>query len=152
MKEKTENLGFIVLHIDSNVANNIIKPINELCSKLEKKCVIFNSYNISTEYSLPIMHISQCKFFNGSVMTFDTIGLLLASSCYKLKNIYYYAKDIPWSLDGSVDFSFWSKLFEDDRIKVISQNKEIAHIFTKIWKKPLVISNQICSDEVVKHV
>lgn len=152
MKNKKENLGFIVLNIDSNVSNTVIRPINELCKKLDKRCVIFNSYNVSADYSLPIMHISQCKFFEGSVMVFDTIGLLLASSCYKLKNIYYYAKDIPWSSDGGVDFSFWSNLFEDDRVKVISQNKEIAHVFTKVWKKPLLISNQIYSDEVIKHV
>lgn len=149
----TNNIGFIFLHIDQNQSIDIINNIKKI-SKItkDKKLVIFNSYNNSDIYNIPIMHINQCKFFEGDLFVFDVLGLMLAVSCYKVKNIYYYAYNTPWTMDSNTDFSFWSGIIEDERVKIIAQNQNIYNVYKKIWKTPLSIVGEFSSEELIRAI
>lgn len=145
-----KNLGFIVLHIDSKISDTILQSINKLNTKINKKIVIFNSYNNSDNYNIPILHINQSKFFHGDIVVFDVVSLLIAISCYKLRNIYYYAYNIPWMVDQATDYKFWSKLLDNNKVKIITQNQEIYNAFDRVWKTPISIAQEISSDEFAK--
>lgn len=147
-----KNLGFILLHIDAIVSNMILENINILNRNIDKKFVIFNSYNNSSNYSIPILHINQCKFFSGDIVVFDVISLLIAQSCYKIQNIYYYAYNIPWMMDQTTEYKFWSELFDNDKVQIIAQNQDIYDTFNKVWKKPITIAEEIVSDEFIKII
>lgn len=145
-----KNLGFFLLHIDDTTSSGILDSLNILSHQIDKKFIIFNSYNNSSNYSIPILHINQSKFFCGDAVVFDIIGLLIALSCYKIRNIYYYAYNIPWVIDQTTDYKFWSELFDTDKVKIIAQNKEIYDIFNMVWKQPLTIAEEIVTDEFIK--
>lgn len=147
-----KNLGFFLLHIDAAVSSTILENINSLNHCLDKKLIIFNSYNSSSNYNIPIMHINQSKFFSGDVVVFDIISLLIANSCYKIRNIYYYAYNIPWMIDQKTDYKFWSELFDNPKVQIIAQNQQIYNIFNTVWKTPVTISEEISSHEFIKII
>lgn len=148
-----KNIGFILLHIDTVVSDNVLASINKLQKHMpNKKFVIFNSYNNSHSYNMPILHINQSKFFSGDIVVFDIISLLIAVSCYKIQNIYYYAYDIPWMIDQTTTHKFWSNLFDNNKVNIIAQNTEIYNIFNKTWKKPIAIAQEIICDEFIESI
>ena len=148
-----KNLAFILLHIDDTVSSAILDPIIEISNLIkDKKFVIFNSYNTYANCSLPIFHINQLKFFKCDVVVFDIISLVIAVSCYKIRNIYYYSYNIPWTIDNTTNYEFWAKLFDNDKVKIITQNKDIYDTYNKVWKRPIAISQEILSDEFIKII
>jgi hypothetical protein len=148
-----KNIGFIILHIEKNQSKEIISFIKTMADSLkDKRMVVFNSYNNGIIENIPVLHINQAKFFDGNLFVFDIIGLMLAVSCYKVQNIYYYAYNFPWMMDQTTDFNFWSKLIEDSRVNIIAQNQEIYDIYDKVWKTPVTIAGDVSHNEFQRQI
>lgn len=99
--------------------------------------VIFNSYNeILDTLSVPILHVSQAKFFYGDIIVCDMSSLLLAIECVNARNVYYYCDQIPWE-ENIREYSYWQKIFTSSSLKVIAKDQKIYDIFELLWKKPI---------------
>jgi hypothetical protein len=141
MNKNTEytDLGLIMYGLPNNsyshkhfsLLNNFVmhRPFNQH--------LIFNSYNECIEtLSVPILHVSQAKFFYGNLLALDMKSLLLAIECINCTNIYYYSTEIPWEKEIR-PFSYWNKIFSTKNLNIIAQNQKINDIFELMWTKPL---------------
>lgn len=99
--------------------------------------VVFNSYSeVVDTLCVPILHVSQAKFFYGDILVCDMPSLLLAIECVNTSNIYYYCNHIPWE-QNIRDYSYWQKIFTNNSLNIIAKDQKIYDIFELLWKKPI---------------
>lgn len=99
--------------------------------------VVFNSYSeVVDTLCVPILHVSQAKFFYGDILVCDMPSLLLAIECVNTRNIYYYCNYIPWE-QNIRDYSYWQKIFTNNSLNIIAKDQKIYDIFELLWKKPI---------------
>lgn len=142
MKKINKDIGFLIPALDNNSdANNICVTIAKLIySRPKDQICIFNSYCEKIEtYNIPILHVNQAKFFKGSIVVFDLPCLELSKSLPLLDNVYYYAKNIPWTNTTSY-YDQWKNLFGKANTKVISASKYINDIYNIVWSNSIGIS------------
>jgi hypothetical protein len=147
------DLGIVCINLENSETSSVImdtarsfiknNPYNQVC--------IFNSYSdIIGNNSVPILHISQAKFFNGNLIVFDIPSLILSKNFINLSKRFYYAHDIPWA-HNIMSFDYWSDIFESTDLEVITQNQKLYDIYEICWKKPIGISEDF-SYETIKNL
>jgi hypothetical protein len=147
------DLGMMCIKLDNGITSNSIlktgkslidnNPYSQIC--------VFNSYSeVVNNHSVPILHLSQAKFFNGNLIVFDIPSLILSKSFVNISNIFYYAHDIPWT-QHSVPFKYWLNIFDSENLNIIAKNQQIYDIYDICWKKPIGISEDF-SYETIKDL
>lgn len=145
-----KDLGFILLKLQNSIThNNLLKNIHEfIVNRPHSQIVLFNSYcDILDNNMVPILHLSQAKFFYGNMVTMDLSSLYLSTRFINLEKVFFYATYIPW-MEHYKPFAFWKKLFDTNNIEIIAHNKEIADIFEIVWKKPICISEEFTYEKL----
>jgi len=136
--ENTTTSDLILRTAKSLIDNN---PYSQIC--------IFNSYSeVIDNHSVPILHISQAKFFKGNLIVFDIPSLILSKNFINLSKRFYYAHELPWT-KYSQNFKYWSKIFECEDLEIIAKNQQLYDIYDICWKKPIGISEDF-SYETIK--
>jgi hypothetical protein len=150
MKKTNKDIGFLMPVVDNNFeSNSICTTISKLIhARPNDQICIFNSYceKIDT-YNIPVLHVNQAKFFKGSLVVFDLQCLELSRSLPLLDNVYYYAKNIPWTNTKGY-YEQWKNLFSKPNIKVISSNKYIDNIYNIVWSNSIGISENFDYDTI----
>ena len=112
--KQNKDLGFLIPVLDNNQSSNIIcNTISRFIqSRPKQQICIFNSYSerINTN-NIPIVHINQAKFFDGNLIVFDLHCLQLSNLFPLIREVYYYAQNIPWS-NGQNNYAQWKELFD----------------------------------------
>ena len=142
MKKINKDIGFLMPVLDNNLeSNNICITISKLIhARPNDQICIFNSHCEKIEtYNIPVLHINQAKFFKGNLVVFDLQCLELSRSFPLLDNVYYYARNIPWTNTKSY-YEQWKNLFSEPNTKVISANKYIDNIYNIVWSNSIGIS------------
>lgn len=140
-----KDVGYIILDLKANKQNNqIIDYANKSQSaNCYKQDVIFSTNcDLIVAPQLPILHVSQSKFFYGNLFVFDINSILLTSQSPNIENRYFYAQDIPWakSSDANREYNYWYYLFNSSNLQIIAANQQIYDIYSICWKKPMGIS------------
>jgi hypothetical protein len=148
---KNKNLGILLIKLNNNeVYDNIISTIDQLILNNPFSHIsIFNSFSdkINTG-NVPILHLSHAKFFDGDMVVFDIMGLLLTKNFPNINKRYFYTQDIPWMTDTKAYYTQWKGLFEHDNLEFIVQNQELYDIYEMIWKKPIGISENFNYEKI----
>lgn len=136
--------GFIILNLKNNIINDdIIKYAeNSQNNNSYKQDILFTTnFELINSPQLPVLHISQSKFFYGNLFLFDINSIILTSQSPNLKNRYFYADNVPW-IDTKNNYNYWSSVFNSNNLEIIASNEQIYDIYTICWKKPLGISEK----------
>jgi hypothetical protein len=126
-KNKHEDLGLIAYNLpNSTLSTQYFDLLRHLIDDRQfNQNVIFNSYNENIDtLSVPILHVSQAKFFYGNLLVCDIPSLALAIECINYKNIYYYSTEIPWESNIN-HYSYWCKIFNTKNLYTIAANQRI---------------------------
>jgi hypothetical protein len=149
----TEDLGIICIRLENtNTSDSILKTAKSLIDNnpYAQVCV-FNSYSdVVQNHSVPLLHISQAKFFNGNLIIFDIPSLILSKNFINVSNRFYYAHETPWT-EHTMPFKYWSELFDADNLNIIAKNSYLYDIYDICWKKPIGISEDF-SYETIKDL
>ena len=86
---------------------------------------------------MPILHISQAKFFRGDLVLFDIPSIILTETFTNINNRYLYAQDIPWSQEASINYREWHSLYNQNNLNIIAGNSSLYDIYNICWKTPL---------------
>lgn len=139
-----KDIGYVILDLKANQQNNqIIDYANKSqSSNCYKQDIIFSTNcDLIIAPQLPILHVSQSKFFYGNLFLFDINSVLLTSKSPNIENRYFYAQDIPWVKSSNTnEYSYWYYLFSSSNLQIIAANQQIYDIYNICWKKPIGIS------------
>lgn len=119
-------------------------PYSQVC--------FFNSFNeiISSE-NIPILHLSQAKFFYGNLLVTDTKSLELCVDFPNIHKIIFYTSGVPW-LQEKKHYKEWENIFYRDNLTIIAQNQEISDIFEICYKKPQCFSERLTYETIQKCI
>ena len=137
------DIGFFMCKLTNNPEHNrILKTVKDFIDNNSyQQYLVFNSFceNVN-QYSIPVLHLSHAKFFYGDLIVFDFISLIMASKFPNIKNLYYYATNIPWNESTRSRYTDWEKIFNLNQVQIIAANQPLYDIYDIAWKKPTGIS------------
>lgn len=145
-----KDLGIVQIELSNNESsNNLIdlaknyhdhNPYNHVC--------LFNSFcEIIETKNVPILHISQAKFFRGNLLITDIQSLELCISFPNLNKIVFFASDIPW-IEQQKNYKDWENLFYHNRLEIIAKNRDIYDIYSICYKSPRIISERLSYEKI----
>lgn len=148
------DIGFVVVSLDNNyTSKTLCNTISSLIGNMpDRQICIFNSYceKIDTQ-NIPIMHISQAKFFSGDLFLFDIPCLLLSKQFPLIKNKYFYAQNSPWS-DIPESYSSWKELFGQDSLHIIAKNKYLFDLYNIAWNNAIGTSENFSYEQISQFI
>lgn len=115
-------------------------PYNQVC--------FFNSFcEVVSSQNVPILHLSQAKFFYGNLLVLDSDSVELCENFPNIKKILFWAQDIPWEKQLK-NYKEWERLFYNDKIEIIANNEQIYDIFEICYKKPKCIAERLDYEKI----
>jgi hypothetical protein len=149
------DIGFLLIKITNDaIYDNILGTIKKFEeNNTYGQTVIFNSYceKINT-LNIPIFHLSQSQFFNGSLIIFDLPSIILTNKFPNLKNRFFYGNTAPWGSSPMTRYDEWSSLYSQESLQIIASNQYLYDIYDICWKKPVGISENFSYEEIKKFV
>lgn len=150
-----KNIGFVLIKLtNDSIYDKILQTIKEFeYNNIYGQTLIFNSINERIDsYNLPILHLSQSQFFDGTLIIFDLPGIILSRGFPNLKKRILYASNIPWHNNPQTRFTEWESLYSQESLDIITSNQTIYDIYNICWKKPLGISENFNYDELSQFI
>lgn len=131
----------MILDIENNeYYDNIFQHIKKLIENNPYCNIIIYSNNCDKlfTYNIPILHIKHAKFFNGNLILFDIVSLVISKHFTNLNKKILYVDSIPWLKNRNNTFNEWKNLYNND-IDFIAANQYLFDVYSMCWKKPLEI-------------
>jgi len=148
------DLGVILLNIKPSAKQNeIFKTLYDFIeNRPYDQIVVFNSYcDIVDNYLVPILDVSQAKFFHGNILVFDTDSLFLASKFINTNKLFFYStEEPPWAKDNK-PYSYWKNIFENNNLYIITDSIYLNDLYSITWKDPIGISESF-KYETLQHI
>lgn len=146
-----KDIGFILIKLFDDPMHN--KVLDSMCEFIDNnpynQYVLFNSVNQKLHtYNVPILHLSQAKFFDGDLFLFDYVSCLISKSFPNIKNKYFYAQDAWWANAPEANYTQWQSIIMDPSLSIIAKNKTIYDIYNICWKQPIGISENLKYEEL----
>jgi hypothetical protein len=140
------DVGFLLP--DTRVIEDIYPMVTDLISKdFKNQYVCFTdtqqkSYN---KIGIPILSITECKFFYGTLFVFDIESLLICKSFPNVKKIYYYMTDIPWKETPHINYFDLRNLYQENtNVNIITKTLSLYSTYSNCWnRQPLGIMEEL---------
>ena len=149
-----KDLGIISinLHNDKNTHSilQLAKTVSEY-HPYNQVCIFSSSCNTIVDGHVPILHISQSKFFNGNLIVLDIDGLDITSSFPNIHKRLFFATELPWTKQLK-PYRFWEKLFISDNLEIVAKDNVIYDLFEICWKKPICLSEELNYETISKII
>jgi hypothetical protein len=151
----SKDIGFVLLKLLNNsIYDHILQCLKSISiDRPYDQAVIFNSYSEKAEtFNLPILHLTQCKFFTGTLFLFDLPSVILTSTFPNITKRILYIGDIPWLNNPATRHKEWSSLYNQTNLDFIVQTQELYDIYNMCWKKPLTISENFNYEQIKSFI
>lgn len=129
-----------------NLANDYLNkdPYSQVC--------FFNciSDNISNR-TIPVLHLSQAKFFYGNLLVTNIKDLDLCYNFTNLNKILFFTDCIPWEKDVR-HYKDWEEIFYNTKLEIIAQNKRTYDLFKLCYKEPLTVKERLDYETIQKYL
>ena len=140
------DVGFLLP--DTKIIEDIYSMVTDLIGKDFKNQYLCFSHTQQKNYSglgIPILSITESKFFYGSLFVFDTESLVICKNFPNIKKIYYYMTDIPWKNTVHINYFDLRNLYQENtNIEVITKTPSLYNIYKNCWnKQPLGIMEEL---------
>jgi hypothetical protein len=149
------DVGFILVKLLNDESHDgILSTIKEIeKNNPYSQTVIFNSYcEKANLYNLPVLHLSQSQFFNGTLFLFDLPSVILTNKFPNLKRRILYTNSLPWSSNPGTRYEEWKSLYDQDSLDILVNNENVYNIYDICWKKPIGISERFNYEEISKFI
>lgn len=144
------DLAFILLELNNNKEHDLL--LGEIATLAKhnpyKQICVFNAYSEKIDNkNVPILPLSHAKFFNGDIMVFDTLSLMLIQHFPNIQKKYYYTHTTEWTITHN-NYSVWESLFNQPNLHIIAQNNTTYDIYNLCWQKPIAIMQSFSYQEL----
>lgn len=143
----TQNdIGFLLS--DTKTIEDIYPMVSDLIDKDFKNqyvCFTHVQQNKYNKLGIPILPITECRFFYGVLTVFDIESLTICKNFPNIKKIYYYMTDVPWKRNSHINYFDLRNLYQENtNISVITKTLNLYNIYNNCWsKKPLGIMEEL---------
>lgn len=151
---KNKDLGIIASQLSNNeetlhlvqFAQDYTKnnPYNQIC--------FFNSFcDMVSSPGVPILHLSQAKFFYGNLFV---TNIQDAELCLNFPNIYkilFFASSLPWT-EQLKNYRYWENIFLNNKVNIIANNQKIYDIFKLCYKQPICLSERLSYETIQEYI
>jgi len=149
------DVGFVLLKINNDkIYDDILQTAKEFENNYpNNQIAIFNSYSekINT-YNLPIFHLNQSQFFNGTLIIFDLPSIIVTNKFPNINKRILFANNIPWQNNTQTTYSEWLSLYNQNNLDIITSSQELYDIYSICWKQPLGICEGFKYENVKKFI
>jgi len=131
------DIGFYIIDCDNSSKNNKLIEIldNMISENPYDNIILFNNRyrRVDAKKKFPILHLSQAKYFRGTLICFDIRSLSLART-FPGPNQHIFCCDSPeWTMDPMGKAIMWKNLYENEEIKIITYEKEMNDLLSLCW-------------------
>lgn len=150
-----KNIGFILINLLNDVTyDHILQQIKKFeQNNIFGHTVIFNSFCNKVEtYQLPILHLSQAQFFEGSVFIFDLPSILMTSKFPNYNKRILYTNNIPWMQNPKSFYAEWESLYQQNNLDILVTNQNLYDAYSLCWKKPIGIAEVFSYEQLSKFI
>lgn len=148
----TKDLGIIVRNLlnDEKSSELILLAKNYFDNNPYNQVCFFNcvSDNISNR-SIPILHLSQAKFFYGNLLVTHIKDLNLCCDFPNISKILFATSSAPWESEVR-SYKDWEKLFYNEKVNIIAQNQRTYDLFKLCYKEPLTVKERLDYETIQK--
>ena len=131
------DIGFLLS--DTKTIEDIYPMVLDLIDKDFKNqyvCFTHIQQNTYNKLGIPIISITECKFFYGTLIVFDIESLVICKSFPNIKKIYYYMTDIPWEKTSYINYFDLRSLYQENKdINIITKTSKLYRIYENCWNK-----------------
>ena len=140
------DIGFLLS--DTKIIEDIYPIVSDLISKDFKNqytCFTHVQQNSYNKLGIPILSITECKFFYGTLIVFDIESLAICKNFPNIKKIYYYMTDVPWKQTSHINyFDLRNHYQENTKINIVTKTSNLYNVYTNSWnKQPLGIMEEL---------
>jgi hypothetical protein len=150
-----KDLGVLITFLENNDTHEKICRFTSKCveENKDKQIVILTQYSEKIDtHRVPVLPISYYKYFNGDLIVFDYLSLMLAVESIYADNIFYYTHDdIPW-INSYTDYSVWNSIFSNSKIKIIASDHYKYNIYNITWNNVLGVCEEINYEKICKFI
>ncbi len=140
-----DNVGFFLPKLDGEKHAAIVEHISTYISENKNKQVVIFCSNSSIifPWNVPVLHINEVKYFDGSVVVFDILSALIIKDFKTHNNKYFWiGSAIPWSSQPSENYRTFEDIFDNTDIKLIVTDNTIQDIYEICFNKPEYVSQE----------
>lgn len=136
-EKTTEIISFCKEYFSNN-------PYNQVC--------LFNSFcdRISCD-NIPILHLSQAKFFYGQLIVSDIKDLDLSLSFPNVYKTLFFCSNIPWENEIR-NYKEWENIFYNEKVEIVAHNQKIYDLFSLFYKKPITTMQGLKYDKIQQYL
>lgn len=146
-----QDVGFLIPKINSKPTHGILSHIQKLIEiETNKQIVVFSSYvGTAIPNNIPVLHLSEAKYFFGNLFMFDVSSAILSSSFKNAYHKYLWLGNlIPWAQQPKELYVNYKGIFVDSNINTIVQSQEAYDIYDMCWKSPSYIFKEFNYENV----
>jgi hypothetical protein len=121
---------------------NIILIMNEISQKTD---IIFSLYTNTYELTkinkrFAILPTHMAKYSKNTTLCWDMMSIDMVINFPGPRKIVYLLQDMPWTKNTNIKYSAWNRIFEHNRLNLISTSKEHKEILELTWLKKSVMT------------
>lgn len=148
------DIGFFAITLENNQLHDQICSMVKDYINVDKnrQVVIFNQYSEKFDTkNIPILPISYSKYYNGSLVVFDTHSLLIAINSVGSNDVYFYTQTVPWEISYGSYYQ-WYEIFNNPKLKVITHNQYLYDLYQLIWNNAIGVCEEINYEKFSKFI
>lgn len=132
-----DDIGFIVSKNETykSIYTLFMQLLNH---KLENQyvCFTYNNDLITNKLHVPILPITEAKFWNGKIFIFDLEAVDIVKNFTNITDIFYYIDSAEWMNYSHINYFDLKNIYEENtKIKIIASNNDIYTKYQKCWNK-----------------
>ena len=152
---QNKNVGFVLIKMtNTKLYDSILYTIKEFINHNPyNQYIIFNSFcdKIQT-FNIPIMHIHQMEFFDGTAVLFDLPSIILTKKFPNLKQRIYYASEALWTKTTTTKYKEWSSIYLQNNLDILSSSQEINDLYSICWKPTIGIAERFDYETLSQYI
>lgn len=153
---KLNDIGFFIPNIDnSSFYNTVFDTIKQFIDNNPyNEIVVFTSQSIKlSTNSIPILHLSHAKFFDGTMFVFDVPSIIITKYFPNIKDKYLYATNAPWLNNSeNMTYSYWKDLLCDPELNIIASTDQLHEIYGMCWKQTQGVAEEFDYAKLLKII
>lgn len=132
-------ISALCVHAHTEIDNNILSVFSSIgdIDKLADLKLFTVLYDLNiTPKNFSVLPIYESKYSYNDILVWDLLSLELVIDFPNISRIFYIQdNNIPWYSNSTIPYSTWSKLFDNDKVTIITTNKTISDIFRLTYKE-----------------
>lgn len=150
-----QDIGFILIKLLNNqLYNSILTTIAEFIqNRPYNQNLVFNSYCESLNtMNIPILHLQQAQFFDGTLVLFDLPSVLLSNKFPNVRRRFLLTAEAHWTHTTNAPFKQWQSIYNQNNLDIIVNSPILYDIYNICWKRPIATVEDFTYEQLQQYI